>query len=161
MDLEHFENIKNQIGFYGLWCGSCIVGNGTLKELTKRYEGLIKGYGVGEWGAKDFNSKEFMKGLTSIQNLPICPGCLKSGGNDECKIRPCASKKKISDCNECNEPTACKNLEALQKVRTGALGVGMLIKTRKGGQPQLKEKWTDEIRNKFPYCVIDIARTEK
>ena len=161
MDPKHFENVKNQIGFYGLWCGSCMVGNGTLKELTKRCEGLIKGYGVDEWGAKDFNSKEFMKGLASIQNLPMCPGCLKSGGNNECKIRPCASKKKISDCNECNEPTACKNLEALQKVRTGALGVGMLIKTGKGGQPQLKEKWTDEIRNKFPYCVIDIARTEK
>jgi hypothetical protein len=50
----------------------------------------------------------------------------------------------------------CKNSEALQKVRTGALGVGMLVKAGKGGQSQLKEKWTAEIRNKFPYCVIDI-----
>jgi len=133
-----------------------MVGNGILKELTKRYEELIKGYGVDKWGAKDFDSKEFMRGLTSIQNLPICQGCLKGGGNDECKIRPCASKKKISDCNECNELTTCKNLEALQKVRTGAGGVGMLIKTGKGSQPQLKEKWTAEVRNKFPYCVLDI-----
>jgi len=153
---KHFENVKNQIGFCGLWCGSCIVGNGTLKELTKRYEGLIKGYGVDKWGAKDFDSKEFMKGLASIQNLPICPGCLKGGGNDACTIRPCASKRKISDCNECNEIMKCMNHEALQKVRTGALSVGMLIKTDKGGKPQLIEKWTAEIRNKFPYSVIDI-----
>jgi hypothetical protein len=74
------------------------------------------------------------------------------------KLRHCKDYhlKRSIDCNECNEPVACKNLEALQKVRTGALGVGMLIKTGKGGQPQLKEKWTAGIRNKFPHCVIDI-----
>jgi hypothetical protein len=93
---EAFKNVKNQIGRCGLWCGSCIVGNGTLKELTKRYEQLIKGYGVNEWDAKDFDSEEFMKGLASIQNLPDCVGCLKGGGNDQCKIRPCASKKRNS-----------------------------------------------------------------
>jgi len=151
-----FENVKNQIGYCGLWCGSCIVGNGTLKELTKKYEGLVRGYGVNEWGAKDFDSKEFMKGLASVQNLPICPGCLKGSGNDECKMRPCASQKKISDCNECNEQTTCKNLEAMKKVRKGALAVGMLLKTGKGGQRELIEKWTAQIRNNFPYSVIDI-----
>jgi len=118
-----FENVKNQIGYCGLRCGSCIVGNGTLKELTKRYEQLIKGYGVNEWGAKDFDSKEFMKGLASTQNLPTCIGCLKGGGNDECKIRPCASEKEMSDCSECKESMAYKNSEALQKVRSGALAV--------------------------------------
>jgi len=151
-----FENVKNQIGYCGLWCGSCIVGNGTLKELTKRYDELIKGYGVNEWGAKDFDGKEFMKGLASIQTLPTCPGCLKGGGNDECKIRPCASNKKITDCNECSETTTCRNDEALQKVRKGALAVGMILKTDKNDQTQLIEKWTAEIRNKFPNYVIDI-----
>gem|GEM_PF-2525892 len=129
-----------------------------MKELTKRYEHIIGGYGVDKWGAKGFDSKEFMKGLTSIQTLPVCRGCLKGGGNDECKIRPCASSRKISDCNECNELGTCKNLEALQRVRTGALRVGMLIKTDKDkvDQKQLIKKWTAEIKNKFPNCVIDI-----
>jgi len=154
MKTEPFENVKNQIGYCGLWCGSCIVGNGTLKELTKRCEELIKGYGVDEWGAKDFDSKEFMKGLTSIQNLPICQGCLKGGGNDQCKIRPCASNKKIPDCNECNELTTCTNLEALQKVRTGALAVGMLLKTGKVGRRELIEKWTAELKSKWPSCIL-------
>ena len=36
-----FENVQGQIGFCGIWCGSCVVGNGTLKELTKRYEEII------------------------------------------------------------------------------------------------------------------------
>jgi len=129
------------------------VGNGTLKELTKRYEHLIRGYGVNEWGAKDFDSKEFMKGLASIQTLPICQGCLKGGGNETCKIRPCASSKKISDCNECNEQATCKNIEPLQKVRTGALRVGMIIKTDKS-QQQLIEKWIAELKNRWPSCIL-------
>ncbi len=160
MQAKPFENVKNQIGYCGLWCGSCIVGNGTLKELTKGYEGLIRGYGVDEWGAKDFDSKEFTEGLVSIQNLPICQGCLKGGGDDECKIRPCAANRKISDCNECNEFTTCKNIEALQKVRTGALRVGMLVKTDKVSQRELIEKWAAEIRDKFPHCLLFLHKQQ-
>jgi len=152
LDAKPFENVKNQIGYCGLWCGSCIVGNGTLKELTKRYEMLIKGYGVDKWGAKGFDGKEFTKGLASIQTIPVCSGCLKGGGNDECKIRPCASGKGISDCGECDESTMCKNVEALQKVRTGALAVGMVITTGRGSRPQLIEKWTAEHKSKCPLC---------
>jgi len=158
VEAKAFESVKNQIGYCGLWCGSCIVGNGTLKELTKRYEHLIGGYGVDEWGAKNFDGKEFMKGLASIQTLPVCQGCLKGGGNDKCKIRPCASSRKISDCTECNEQATCKNLEALKKVHIGALRVGMMVKTGndKADRQQLIKKWIAEIRNKFPNCVIDI-----
>jgi len=158
VEAKAFENVKNQIGSCGLWCGSCAVGNGTLKELTKRYEHIISGYGVTEWGAKGFDSKEFMKGLESIQALPVCQGCLKGDGNEACTIRPCASSKRISTCNECNEQATCENLEALQSVRTGALRVGMIVKTDKdkAHQPQLIRKWTAEIRNKFPSCVINI-----
>jgi hypothetical protein len=155
MKIKAFENVKNQIGYCGLWCGSCIVGNGSLKELTKKYAHLVKGYGVIEWGARDFDSSEFTKGLASIQNLPTCAGCLKGGGNDQCKIRPCASEKKVSDCDECNETKKCKNAEALQKVRSGALAVGMVLKTGKGDQAKLVKKWTAETRGQFPYCVIE------
>jgi hypothetical protein len=154
METEAFENVKNQIGRCGIWCGSCVVGNGTLKTLAKRCEHIIGGYGVDEWGAKDFNGKEFMKGLTSIQAIPIRRGCLKGGGNEVCRIRPCASSKKLSDCMECSEVKTCKNLEALQKVRTGALRVGMLAKTEndEANQQQLIEKWTDEIKSKCDHC---------
>jgi hypothetical protein len=155
MQAEAFENVRNQIGYCGLWCGSCIVGNGSLKELTKKYAHLVKGYGVNEWGAIGFDSGEFMKGLASIQSLPICAGCLKGGGNDQCRIRPCASAKKIPDCGECNETKKCKNAEALQKVRSGALAVGMILKTGKGDQAKLMKKWTAETRGKFPYCLIE------
>jgi hypothetical protein len=46
MDDRPFENVRDQIGFCGIWCGSCAVGNGALRELTKRYEDVVKGYGL-------------------------------------------------------------------------------------------------------------------
>jgi hypothetical protein len=46
METKAFENVKNQIGRCGIWCGSCAVGNGTLRDLAKRSEHLIGGYGM-------------------------------------------------------------------------------------------------------------------
>ena len=74
MKAEAFENVKNQIGFCGIWCGSCVAGNGVLKELTRRYEQIIKMYGVDEWAPKDFDFGESTKGLASIQAMPLCLG---------------------------------------------------------------------------------------
>lgn len=154
METQAFENVKSQIGRCGIWCGSCAVGNGTLRSLAKRSEHVIGGHGVDEWGATDFDGKEFMKGLKSIQNLPICVGCLKGGGNEVCKIRPCSANRKLSDCTECNEMKTRKNLESLQKVRTGAIQVGMLAKFEndRTDQQELVRKWTAEIKSKCPNC---------
>jgi hypothetical protein len=153
-----FENVKNQLSYCGIWCGSCIVGNGMLKELTKKYERLIDGYGVDKWGAKeqDFDGPEFMKSLKAIQNIPICRGCLKGGGNDVCKIRPCAQKKKLYDCMECGEMESCSNHESIKTVREGAISVGMLAKDENdhSNHQQIIKKWTAEIKNKCLICGI-------
>ena len=102
LKIKPFENVKNQIGFCGIWCGSCVVGNGTLRELTKRYEEIIEKYGLKEWAPKDSDFKEFMKGLASIQAVPLCRGCLKGDGRPNCEMRVCVSNKKITDWTEIN-----------------------------------------------------------
>jgi len=154
LKVRAFENVKNQIGFCGIWCASCVVGNGTLRELTKGYEKIIKSYGLEEWAPKDFDFKQFMKGLASIQAMPLCKGCLKSGGRDNCEMKACASKKKINDCSECDQSTACKNLEILQKMRTGALKAGLLVKTRNVDRQRLMTKWTSELKSKWPCAIL-------
>lgn len=165
MKATAFENVKNQIGYCAIWCGSCVVGNGSLKELTKRYEHIIGGYGIDEWGAADvgFDGQEFMKALQSIQKIPICRGCLKGGGATNCKIRTCASSKKLADCTQCKQFMTCDNREPLRKVRTGALNVGMMVKTDKdkADRQQLLRKWTAEIQNRFPDCVVLSERDSK
>ena len=154
MKAKPFENVRNQIGFCGIWCGSCVAGNGALMELTKRYAEIVKGYGLEEWAPKDFDFKEFLRGLTSIQAMPVCQGCLKGGGNQDCQIRNCASNKKLTECSKCDQPTACNNLETLQKMRTGASSAGLFVKTENVDRQELIEKWTDELKSTCPSCIL-------
>jgi hypothetical protein len=151
---EAFENVKDQIGYCGIWCGSCVGGNGVLRELTRRYEDIIERYGLKEWGPKEFDFKEFMRGLKSIQDMPLCQGCLKGDGRPNCEMRTCASSKRIKDCGECDQPTACKYSEALEKMRTGARAAGLLVKTENVDRRKLIEKWTTELRGHWPHSIL-------
>jgi len=154
LQIKPFDNVKNQIGFCGIWCGSCVAGNGTLRELTKRYEEIIQKYGLKEWAPKDFDFQEFAKGLASMQAMPLCQGCLKGGGRTNCEMRTCASKKNINDCSACDKPKACKHLETLQKMQTGARDAGLFVKTENVDRQRLIEKWTDKLKTKWPHFVL-------
>jgi len=57
-DKKHFDNVKDQTGYCGIWCGSCVAGNGVLQELTERYDRIIKDYDLEQWAPKDFDFKE-------------------------------------------------------------------------------------------------------
>ena len=154
MKTKAFENVKNQIGFCGIWCGSCVAGNGTLRELTKRYDRLIKDYGLEQWAPKNLDFKEFAKGLESIQIMPLCEGCLKGGGRPNCEIRTCAQKKNVEDCSQCSQQKTCKNLEILKTMRTGALSANLMVKVENVDRQKLVEKWTAELENKWPSCIL-------
>ena len=149
-----FENVKDQIGFCGIWCGSCVVGNGTLRELTKRYKELINTYDLRDWGPKDFDYSEFYKGLESIENMPLCPGCLKGGGRPDCEIRNCAVNEKIADCSLCDHPTACEHGEILHRMRTGAARAGLMVKTEDAHRQALIDKWIAGVKDKFPCSLL-------
>ena len=123
-------------------------------KLTKKYEEIIKSYGLDEWAPKNFDFKEFKKGLTSIQAIPPCQGCLRGGGRDHCEMRACTSNKNIADCSQCDQPTACKNVEILQRMRTGALKAGLSVKTEDVNRQELIEKWSNEIKRKWPSCAL-------
>lgn len=151
---DAFEHVRDQIGSCGIWCGSCIVGNGVLRELTKRYEKLIKDYGLAEWAPKDFDFEEFTKGLTSVQTMPLCPGCLKGGGRDNCEIRACVIEKNIDDCGECQEPETCKHKKMREHMRTGALRAGLFVKTEKRERHILLEQWRTELERMWPCCIL-------
>jgi hypothetical protein len=151
---KDFKKVQNQIGFCGIWCGSCVVGNGALREMTMRYEDVVKSYGLEGWAPNDFSFKEFVKGLSSIQNMPLCPGCLKGGGRDNCEMKACAMSRKVSECIECDQTTACKNHETLKNMRTGAQDAGIFVKTEKVNRKELVKKWTTELKSKCPHQIL-------
>jgi hypothetical protein len=59
----HFENVEEQIGRCGIWCGSCVVGNGALAELTRRYEQLLELHDLRAWGPRGIDYDAFAQSL--------------------------------------------------------------------------------------------------
>jgi hypothetical protein len=161
MKKKQFDNVKNQIGSCGIWCGSCVVGNGVLQVLTQKYEKIIKDYGLEHWAPKDFDFKEFKKGLSSIQTMSLCSGCLKGGGRDDCEIRICVTNKKIADCNDCDEPEKCSHTEILNKMRTGATDAGLFVKMEKIDSQELIAKWTGRLKNEWPNNILFLNSKKK
>jgi hypothetical protein len=151
---ECFENVKNQIGFCGIWCGSCFGGNGAVLELTRKYEQIIKRSqsALEKWAPKEFDFNEFMKGLACVQAMPLSPGCKEGGGNSTCEIRNCASKKNIANCSLCDGLTECKNFESLEqdypKIKAE------LKKIKNVDQKEVIENWMSELRTKWPHCTL-------
>ena len=154
MNGESFQNVKDQIGFCGIWCGSCVVGNGALREMTKKYEQMIKRHGLPEWGPREVDFGEFTSALTSIQSMPSCQGCRKGDGRPNCEMRACASEKKIEDCSECEQIESCKHREALQKMRAGALAAGLMVKTQRADTRNLLRRWTIELKTRWPSSIL-------
>jgi hypothetical protein len=153
-DKKNFDSVKDQIGYCGIWCGSCVAGNGVLQELTKSYDEIITNYDLEQWAPKDFDFKEFVKGLKSIQNMPVCPGCLKGGGREGCEIRACAQGKNLADCSECRRPDACENLDLLETMQKGALKAGLMVRTGNIERDELLEKWTERLKNTWPSSIL-------
>jgi hypothetical protein len=154
LEAKGFENVKNQIGYCGIWCGSCMGGNGAILELTKKYEQMIKRSesALEKYAPKEFNFNEFMKGLACIQAMPQCPGCKKGGGDTTCKIRTCASQKNIDNCSQCDNLMECKNFEDLEKYNPKTKQE--LAKIKDVDQKELIDKWTSELKVKWPFCVL-------
>ena len=158
VNMQAYENVKDQIGFCGIWCGSCVVGNGTLRELTRKYDETIQAYGLREWAPKDLDFEAFSQGLSSIQGIPMCSGCIQGGGRDDCEMRACASHKGCDDCTQCIEFGACEHLEILDKMRTGALAAGLFVKSGEGDRQEFVRKWTRELERRWPCCVLFMDR---
>ncbi|UCG31710.1 MAG: DUF3795 domain-containing protein [Phycisphaerales bacterium] len=148
------ENVKGQIGYCGIWCGSCIVGNGALREVTRRYEALVEGYDLESWGAGDFDYAAFARGLAAIQRLEVCRGCREGGGREGCEMRECAKARGAVDCTECDAGAECGHAEMLERMRSGARAVGFSIKSGPADQEKLIEAWMSELGSKWPCCVL-------
>ena len=152
MEPKPFDNVENQIGFCGIWCGSCAAGNGSVVELTRRYEEVVKKNRLEKWAPKDFDFNEFMKGLASLQKVSLCSGCLKGGGNLACTIRLCAREKKVSNCSQCDLLMACRNFEILEKSHPNIRKELQNMKST--GQKELIKEWKDELKGRFPHCLV-------
>jgi len=159
VEAKGFENVKNQVGYCGIWCGSCLGGNGAVLELTRRYEDLVKKGNLEKWVPKDFDFKEFMKGLVSVQRMPSCPGCKKGGGDSSCAVRLCALRRNVINCGECSDLAECRNFEKLE--RDCPHLKADLMKINSVGLERMIEKWMSELKVKWPHCTLFCEAAKK
>jgi hypothetical protein len=145
MERDAFQNVFDQVGFCGIWCGSCAVGTGALMELADRYRDMCESHGLGHWGAPEYDYEKFLKGLESISGLPVCPGCLKGGGRDNCEIRHCASERHLAGCGACTDPAACRHDALLDHMRSGARAAGLVVVDIPGTHELPKERRQQEL----------------
>ena len=150
---EAFENVKDQIGVCGIWCGSCVVGNGALRELSSRCKETIEGYHLPEWGPKDVNYDELFRGLESMASIPACAGCRRSGGRENCELRACAAAKGIESCAECQEASSCCHAGLLDHMRSEASRVGIIVEPQLAVQ-QAPAEWTHRLQAAWPGCLL-------
>ena len=139
-----FKNVKNQLAYCGLWCGSCLVGNGTANDLARDCRKALTDYGIDDWGPKGVDYPKLLEGLSVLSSMEPCVGCLRGGGKTDCQVRACAKEKGVIECAECTSRKTCKNVSFIEHMRKGGAGVGMRVKATKGDRSKVISDWMSE-----------------
>ncbi len=150
---DAFENVKSQIGACGIWCGSCAVGNGSLRLASQRYRELLESHGINTWAPPELDYEALVSGLGTVSDMAACPGCRQGGGRSGCEMKACTARRRLSDCSECDE-TDCPQSESLEHMRSGAVKAGLFVKTTPGDSASLIEEWTKRLANQFPSSLL-------
>ena len=99
-------------GVCGVYCGQCPTGNGRVnalaEELLKVTTGLTSD--TPDYEIKDFDVKEFRKGLEYFHKSYGCPTCLNIE-EPWCEVLRCEKAKELGSCLLCDDFTNCSNTE--------------------------------------------------
>jgi hypothetical protein len=152
--LTAFEKVRQQIGYCGVWCGSCVVGNGALKRLTTKYQEILCAHGLEHWAPEDLDYVDFERSLRVVKRVASCAGCRKGGGRDDCELRSCCANKGLEDCLACDDQDHCSHGEILERMRSGARAAGLFVKNMSGSNTRLLSAWETELRSKWPSSVL-------
>lgn len=110
------SNKIDQVGYCGLTCSYCPIGNGEIAKAAEKLTKFIKDYEMEnciEDLTKEFNISEFKKGLEWFSHF-TCPRCKGGGGIADCEVRNCAKEKNVEICSFCNE-FPCELLSKFQE----------------------------------------------
>ena len=111
----------NKIGFCGIDCNKCELGNKTISKNAETLKNKVGNYGISQWyqlvpvsDKEKFSFDELNKGLAWLVKYAGCPGCQAGGGPPQCPVRICAKDKKFENCSRCDSIDTCKKMDFLE-----------------------------------------------
>jgi hypothetical protein len=143
---------KNLVGFCGLYCGTCGIHQGRIKQAVENLRNMIGAYGfdkiIPELAKYEPSFKHYpefdqvMNGLVRL--FGECPGCIAGGGDPNCVVRQCCKQKNYATCAECTEMDACEKLQR----------VGGSLDNLKRIKAAGVDKWAEEMQKRVNagYC---------
>ena len=154
MDRAAYDNVRGQIGACGIWCGSCAVGNGALRQVTRSYIEVLEGHGLGSWAPSELNYDRFRRGLSIVAEIATCPGCRQGGGREACEMKSCASDLGYERCTGCPSFDACPHGAVRDHMRNGALAAALLVMDKPGDPAAWIERHESTLRCRFPASIL-------
>lgn len=153
-DRAAFDRVRDQIGYCGLWCGSCAVGNGCIGELGAGLRELLIAYDVSDFATVGTGWEPFLEALGSLKRAVACPGCREGGGRDTCDIKSCAVRHGLESCTECASFGGCEHSAILEHMRSGAARVGLSVLQQQESRIEALPEWTRAQAARWPCCVL-------
>jgi hypothetical protein len=151
---EAFERVRDQIGFCGIWCGSCAVGNGGLTQLAGGLRQLLADYDVPRWTSVEIGWEAFLKALDSLKQGVSCAGCREGGGRDNCEIRACALGRGLKHCTDCASFPSCDHSAIMDHMRSGAAKIGLSVLMPGQNPDSILQDWTRALPARWPCCIV-------
>ena len=116
--MADIDGQKDLVGYCGAYCGECGMYKGRIyAKVAKDFLEILRASDYADWLPKfvklNFNFNDFMKGVEffSKKNAEsYCQEPCKQGGGAPREIRPCARKRGIEICYECQD-FPCKHLD--------------------------------------------------
>jgi len=113
--------MNKNIGFCGIDCNKCELGNRTISKNAETLEKRVENYGISQWyqlvpvaDNEKFGFDELNKGLAWLVKYAACPGCQNNGGPPMCPVRMCAREKNFENCSNCDSIDTCKKMDFLE-----------------------------------------------
>ncbi len=97
--------------------------------MTSHYERVVCGHGAHKWVLKE-KGAEFVEDLDTLKNVAVCPGCLKGGGDDTCRMRECTKERGLVHCDECDAGEKCPHVKSIEYMREAGKAAGMIALIR-------------------------------
>jgi hypothetical protein len=149
------KDLRNLVGYCGLYCGACGIYQGRIKEAVGNLRKVIGVYGfdkiapeLAKWEPAFKNYAEFEKVLDGFAKLfGECLGCVAGGGDPNCVVRQCCRQKDYVTCTECIEMNTCEKLRR----------VGGSLDNLKRIKAAGVDNWAKEMQKRVDdgYCQLD------